>query len=341
MNSLSFNRFNSDLRLPALLSFTLVLLIGCASTGTTDRAAHAARYPLHEAMRAEMSMMSVVDGHIPARPTPLTREFYAEVTADLSGVRHDSVLLPSLGDLMVVHLFYPDANRPPTGTVVMLHGYLGYPIHFAPLIRAALQEGYLVVAPELPGHGISGGERGAIDDFADYAQYLEDLLHLAGPALPRPWHAVGLSTGAATIFEYLHTRSDPFGAVVLAAPLVRSAAYGATRFLRFFSRPFLTTVRTAHSGLMAVEWMPVAWFDAQVEWNRRIAAYQPLSRPVLVLQGDADRVVKWRYNRRFLTRQFPEIDYRLIAGGTHVLYRDEEPVRSQMVDATMAQLRGR
>lgn len=309
-----------------LLCFSFVG--ACAAAGTP----HEATDPQREAMLRELRPMQITSEGVVATHTPIIRAYYSEVTAGLPGVSHDTGTFEALGAPMVMHVFAPAGTA--RGTIFAVHGYLAYPLQMAALIRAAVQHGYVVVVPELPGHALSGGERAFIADFADYAVFFRAVVRTVAGAAPRPWHAVGHSTGASTLYEYMQTVDDPFAAVVFAAPLIRSKYYRWSRAARFLSRPVVDTVPTGYSGVMAVERMPLDWFDAQVAWNARVDRYPVLQRSVLILQGTADRVVSWRYNRRYFERHVARVDYRTFEGAGHVLYR-ESGVRDQAVAATL------
>ena len=309
--------------LPAGLLCVLLMLTGCSSSPIP----HRERYPDFAAMRAELG---------PLRPgetseTDRIREHYADATRGLPAARHDTGLVEAGPVEAAVHLFHPGSSQP-RGTVVAVHGYLAHAEQLSHLVRRLLQENWVVVAPELPGHGLSGGERGYIAEFADYAVFLDEVLDAAGAWAPQPWHAVGHSTGATTIFELIRTTRDPFRRVILAAPLVRSKYYGASRAARTLSRPFMDYVATGYDDPLGVARMPMAWFDAQVAWNRRVRGMEPIRREVLVQQGTRDMVVAWRRNRRFLERVMPELRYLRYPGADHVLYREDPPLRRQIID---------
>jgi len=64
-----------------------------------------------------------------------------------------------------------------------------------------LQEGFVVIALDLPGHGFSGGVRGDIEDFLQYGEAVRRVLEWAEKgAFPRPWIGMGHSTGAAALW---------------------------------------------------------------------------------------------------------------------------------------------
>lgn len=295
----------------AVLGIGGALATGCSTTTPPEE------HHEYRAMRAELAPLRFDR----ASATPTIRAYYAECIANVAGARHDTGTFPSLDMNMTAHVFYPDAGGAPRGTVVVVHGYLAHPVQLAALIRALVSEGYVVVAPELPGHALSDGPRGAIGDFSEYGVFLADLIRYIDGHLPRPWHAVGHSTGATTIYEFIRDHADPFGAVVFAAPLVRSHRFVVSRMARAVTRPFIGTVKTGYDDPLGMERMPLSWFDAQVAWNRRKESFEALSRTVLVLQGTDDRVVDWRYNRVFLERAVPAHEYVVLGGAGHVIYR--------------------
>src|SRR5690606_6890453 len=88
----------------------------------------------------------------------------------------------------------------PLATVVVLHGYYDHMGLYGHLIRYCLGRRFAVVAVDLPGHGLSDGAPAVIDSFAEYTACLEQCLQLmTQAALPRPFHAVGQSTGGSVL----------------------------------------------------------------------------------------------------------------------------------------------
>lgn len=84
----------------------------------------------------------------------------------------------------------------PSATLFLLHGYYDHMGLYQHVIAWALKQGFAVISCDLPGHGLSSGERASINDFAVYQQVLEALFEQAHTLqLPHPWHLCGQSTG--------------------------------------------------------------------------------------------------------------------------------------------------
>ncbi|MEX2443297.1 MAG: alpha/beta hydrolase [Alkalispirochaeta sp.] len=313
-----------------IITLLLTTVAACASATPP----HEEAYPAYRRMRAELEPLNF-DG---SSDTPTIRRYYSEASRGISGVRHDTGTVTTKDGEMAVHIWWPPDSDGAEGTVYVVHGYLAHPLQHAALIRELLEDTYVVVAPELPGHALSDGRRGAIDDFADYGAFFDSVARAVAGHVPTPWHAVGHSTGATTLYEFIRRYRDPFEGVVFVAPLVRSRFYGLSRVGRFLSSPFINSVSTGYDDPLGVQRMPLSWFDRHVEWNRRAREFDQVQRPLLVLQGTADTVVAWRYNRRFLNDAFPQVRYRLFPGAGHVLFRESPDVRREAVQTVVTYL---
>ena len=100
------------------------------------------------------------------------------------------------------HIFQPVNYK---ATVVILHGYLNHCGLLSKLIKFLLEAGFAVAVYDLPGHGLSTGRPTAIDDFSQYSDSLSDFISIIKPVLHGPYHAIGHSTGAAIVMDYLFT----------------------------------------------------------------------------------------------------------------------------------------
>ena len=268
----------------------------------------------------------------PQRPTADLITYYNAYDLHIPEYAHRFGTFES-GDFIVsAHFFRP---KQALATVILMHGYFDHSGTLSQTIRHLLSKGYAVAAYDMPGHGLSSGRAAHIDRFLDYEQVLSDFIAICKRQMPGPYHVIAHSTGAAVVTSRLLSapEQDDFGAVILVAPLVRSAywhlsavsANVADLFMddipRVFrenssDQAFLESVRDdpLQSHQASFEWM-----DALVEWNKRIATYPPSPRKVDIIQGDQDSIVDWDYNLAFLETKFPNARVTMIEGGKHQL----------------------
>ncbi len=278
----------------------------------------------------------------PSGATTRLQVYYDAYGLDLDDASHVFGTFNSGDFILAAHAFVPKAPR---GTVLLLHGFLDHAGTLANTIRHLVEQGYAVATFDLPGHGLSGGRRTHIDDFVEYEGALNDFTGIIDGHLPRPYHAVAHSTGAAILVSrILSQHEDDFGNIVLIAPLVRSALWYLSTisadlidniiknvpriFRENTSDPaFLQAVR---SDPMQPRQTSLAWVEALVNWNQRIATYPPSIRPVFIIQGEQDDVVDWDYNLIFLQEKFPNATIETIEEGKHQLLGERAEVRRQV-----------
>lgn len=240
---------------------------------------------------------------------------------------------------------------PPGGTVLLLHGYLDHALVNGRTIRLLVEAGYDVVAPDLPGHGLSDGEEAGVDDFRTYAEALRCVLAEADaaaesgtPATPGPLSVVGHSAGAAAVLAYCNRYGSPFASVVFVAPLVRTVGWRAIKvalpILRLFSRRIFRRKGACSSDRDFVSFhqadprmaktASLEWSRAMVDWEARLENYTRFPDSVVAIQGTKDSVVSWRHNLRFLRRKIPGMSVNLIPGGMHCLLNEREELRRRV-----------
>jgi len=241
------------------------------------------------------------------------------------------------------------------GTVFLVHGYLDHSGSWAPVIKRILREGFIVVALDLPGHGFSGGSRGDIEHFSQYGEAVRRVVEWAERVSPpRPWIAIGHSTGAAAIWMELvrqekakqrpdgcvsacwmelvrgeETRhgpgervSTPFDNVLFLAPLVRSAHWRLSMTLvslTSWAIPYWKS-RTAEDPLFPIPYFPVHWAEQLKEWEGIVGDYPVLYQKGWILQGTDDDVVDHGYSVPFLRSKLPNFQVRYIEDAGHVPY---------------------
>lgn len=157
---------------------------------------------------------------------------------------------------------YAAAPERPGGTVLFIHGYMAAVDSSGPAIRRLVDNGWLVVAFDLPGHGRSGGNPVDIGDFAEYGDALRLVADALADALaeaPGPLALVGHSLGAATILSALEGMTASPEALVLIAPLLRIHAHGLASFGVALAKPFTDTLPGGAT---------LRWFQAYTMWAR-------------------------------------------------------------------------
>jgi alpha-beta hydrolase superfamily lysophospholipase len=203
-------------------------------------------------------------------------------------------------------------ESPPSGVVVIAHGFAEHGGRYAAVAQRLLAEGIAVVAGDHRGHGLSWGRRTSVRRFADYT---EDLAAVIGRARDR-WPSVrlvllGHSMGGMIALDFAVRPGTALDGLVLSAPAacpgdVSKVQLAIGRVLSIVApnagvlRPPLNrisrdpTVVDAYNNDPLVFRTPIRarlgaeWIDAM---HRVDAALPSLRMPLLVMQGTADALV--------------------------------------------------
>lgn len=252
---------------------------------------------------------------------------------------------------IATHLWSSPGAR---SNLVLLHGYTDHSGLFDRLVEHGLSQNCNVLIFDLPGHGLSTGEPGAIADFGEYAQALADVLRIVTlPSLPT-W-ALGQSTGCAVLMEFARCSVWPFDAVVLLAPLLRPASWHRLRLTYQVLHRFVHSVPRTFSrnssdqdfldfiqqDPLQIRRYPLVWIGALRRWLAGLPLADLDVGPALVLQGDADGTVDWRYNTRQIDKLFPGSDIRYLEGAGHQLANESNALRSAYLAEVVAYVESR
>ena len=289
--------------------------------------------------------LTPLDFDADVKPSPSFAAYCRYYGMDMAGIRHVFGTFPSGDYQLAAHVFFTkphnagtDYSGPGRGTAFLLHGYYDHTGTLKNLIRHCLDAGLNVAVFDLPGHGLSSGERVSIDDFAAYSTALKDFIRTCAPHMPGPFHLIGHSTGGAAILDYLYRENadgtlPAFKNIILLAPLIRSAHWHLSKTGFHLTRVFTDTVprklrnsSTDPAFIAALKNDPLQarhvsykWVGALYDWNKKMAARGSMPNPLLVIQGTKDRVVDWRYNIRFLKKRAPHLTVKYIRGAKHQL----------------------
>ena len=225
--------------------------------------------------------------------------------------------------------------------LLLVHGYLDHVGLYRHLIGHALQRGCNVIAFDLPGHGLSTGTPAAIDDFSQYAHAIQAVLDaVAVPSLPL--QMLAQSTGGAALIAYARQCvAWPFTGTVLLAPLLRPAGWRRVRLSHALIHRFVSSVPRGFAQnssdaefLAFVRADPLQSRRIHVSWVgalRRWLAALPIADlgvgPALLVQGDADGTVDWRFNLPRYGQLFPGLRIELLHGAGHQLANESLGLR--------------
>jgi alpha-beta hydrolase superfamily lysophospholipase len=245
----------------------------------------------------------------------------------------------------------PDAA--PRGIVVVSHGYAEYCGRYLPFAEHLASRGLVAVGLDHRGHGTSGGPRGHCATFDEFVADLRTLVDLAGgwwPGVPRV--LFGHSMGGLIAFLYLLRHGDTVRAGALSGPAFVVPQQGPRWQLALV--PLLARVVPRLGFATAVQpdalsrdpevgrtymadplvhqrataCFAHAFGRAQAE---ALAGAPSLRVPLLILQGDADRVVDPSGAQTIASRLTNEHELVMLPGYYHELLNEPPAERTKVV----------
>ncbi|MGB2246801.1 MAG: alpha/beta hydrolase [Alcanivorax sediminis] len=264
----------------------------------------------------------------------------------LPSLEHGFGYFEADGHQISVHAWRP---QNPRGTVLVCHGYFDHVGLYRHVIGHVLDLGYAVLAYDLPGHGLSSGPQAVIDDFLTYRRVLEQCLTLAANHFPHPWHVIAQSTGGAIVMDYLASRGEgannPFEHVILLAPLVRPFKWSTARWLHTAISPFSKSIKRVFSinsndpdfldflenkDPLQARRVSAIWVSALKKWLPGFEKVSHIHVSPIVIQGDLDETVDWRYNMNVIRSKFMEPRIHMLPGARHQLANENEDYRQKI-----------
>lgn len=244
----------------------------------------------------------------------------------------------------------------PVNTIVLIHGYISHSGTSSFLINHLMGLGYRVVCADLPGHGLSDGERGDIESFASYGEFIRDIALFCDNSWKARPDFIGHSTGCAAMLEYLRQGGTGYSKTIFMGPLVRTWMWdvslkGINRLEKFTdsfpalrnetSRDRAFLAKTKHDPLRLPR-IPVHWVRALEDWNAvLVEQIIPVTQEILILQGTADTAVDAKYGKAYYDRILTSMIYKTMKGSIHCMHSDKEPYRSRVFAEITAYLTDR
>jgi len=260
---------------------------------------------------------------------------------EIEGIEYNYGFTRCVGEKIFVQSFKPAS---PKATVFLIHGYLDHTGTLKNLINHLITRKYHVVSFDLPGHGLSSGERASIEDFSMYQDVLRHILGFCNQ-VKGPFHLIAHSTGCSVAMEYLFHQDSIFKKVIFICPLIRSKSWHLSklgyvlfsRFLNNINRVFRQNSSNpsfqelVRNDPLQNRKVALKWIGALIDWNKSLMDRPVVHNELLVIQGDKDSTVDWKYNLQFIRNLFPNSAILIINGGNHQLLNEEETILEKVL----------
>jgi alpha-beta hydrolase superfamily lysophospholipase len=254
------------------------------------------------------------------------------------------------GDGVRLHcLHWPSRQPPPWAVLVFLHGIASHAGWFAETAADLNRQGVEVYGPDRRGSGRSGGPRGHLDRYEQALDDVEQVVRLVAAEHPGTPVFVAASSWAAKLaVVYAARRPASLAGLLLLGPVLTAEVklsparqvqvvvghlVAPTAYLPIPLTPELYTANPPYLDFIRADPLrrleattQFFWETARLDRQRRRAA-AGLTLPLLLLQGEADKMVDVPATRRWFDRlEVEDKTYRAYAGAGHTL--DFEPDRT-------------
>jgi len=218
-----------------IIPFLSIILTGCTYFRSDSEKPDTTAFSPTQ-VKAEMVPLNL---NAPIHPTKETKAYFQFYHLDYPNTKHFFGSIVSKNQTLATHIFIPEH---PKGTLFLIHGYFDHSGTFSKFISKALSNHYAVVSWDLPGHGLSSGDRTDTGAFHLCADQFKELLQRTEKKVPKPFYLITHSTGCSIAIEYLSTTSNnTFNQIIFLAPLIRHAHWGWGKFGYYIAKPFTKT----------------------------------------------------------------------------------------------------
>lgn len=262
---------------------------------------------------------------------------------------------------LVAHWWRREHSR---GTVFIAHGLFDHVGIYLKLIAFLLDDGYSVFAVDMPGHGLSEGPSAEIDNFSEYVEVLETCVDTVilenkvseGKVSGKDQQTLimlGQSTGGAAVAHFLMTGKQraQIARAILLAPLLRPKGWWSVniswlllhKFIRQVPRRFAVNSNDqqfldflANRDPLQPQYISIRWLTAMRKWIRIFPSFESCDTPLLIVQGDDDNTVDWKYNTGIFQSKFPQSKLVILQDAKHHLV-NESAIHEHKVQHVIAE----
>src|SRR5215204_4603844 len=268
----------------------------------------------------------------------------------LAGRGAESRFLTASDGVDLHYLRWSSGPSPPRATIIFLHGIASHAGWFGETAADLNSQGVVVYGPDRRGLGRSGGPRGHLEHYGRALDDVEEVVRLVSSEHgTTPIFLAASSWAAKLAVVYAAQRPESLSGLLLLGPgltadvklsparqlqvlvghLVAPMAYlpiPLTPELYTANPPYLDFIRADPLRRLEAT-AQFFWQTARLDRQRRRATAR-LTLPLLLLQGEADKMIDVPATRRWFARLAVEDKtYRAYAGAGHTL--DFEPDRTQ------------
>jgi alpha-beta hydrolase superfamily lysophospholipase len=240
-------------------------------------------------------------------------------------------------------------NETPKAALAIVHGHGEHSGRYGNVVEYFVPKGYAVCAFDLRGHGRSPGARGHVDRWSDFLEDVHAFLdHLRRHLPDVPIFLYGHSLGGLIVLNLMIEQPEDVRGVISSAPALDTSAFSPVKLMLAKILSVIMPKFTLPTGLeqaalsrdpavvKAYAEDPLVHDRATARMGAEIVAAATramqnaanLTAPLLLLQGEEDRIVPVAAGGRFFERAGSE-DKTLLRypGGYHEPHNDIEHAR--------------
>jgi acylglycerol lipase len=268
----------------------------------------------------------------------------------LAGQGAESRFLTADDGVRLHYLAWPTGPSPPWAVVIFLHGIASHAGWFGETAAHLNHHGVAVYGPDRRGSGRSGGPRGHLTRYQRALDDVEQLVRLvSSDQRGTPVFLAASSWAAKLAVVYAAQRPAPLSGLLLLGPGLTSEVklsparlvqvvvghlVAPMAYLPIPLTPELYTANPPYLDFIRADPMRRLEATAQFFWEtarldrRRRRASAGLALPLLLLQGEADKMIDVPKTRRWFAQlRVQDKTYQAYPGAGHTL--DFEPDRAQ------------
>ncbi len=245
---------------------------------------------------------------------------------------------------LLIRTWLPDVE--PIAMVFLIHGLGEHSGRYNHVAEFLTSHGVAVFSMDNRGHGLSGGERGHVNQFDDFMQDITQLIHITQQEYPRlPAFLYGHSLGGILVLNYALRYKLPFRGVIATSPGLRTALEEqkvkiALSKLMASILPKLSISTGLHAEQISADpqvvkkyledplvhdkgtpGLAVNLLDA-IQWAYLHAHEFPI--PLLLMHGTADKIAYARGSQEFASKVSENCTLKLWDGLAHEIHNEPD-----------------